>query len=45
MSEVLDVDLLAFEQGDDAQRSAVVDGVMRSSEPASCSRVTTFPTT
>lgn len=28
--EILDVDLLAFEQGSDAQRRAVVDGVMRS---------------
>ncbi len=30
MTEVLDVDLLAFEQGTAAQRRAVVDGVMRS---------------
>jgi isopenicillin N synthase-like dioxygenase len=30
MTEVLDVDLLAFEQGSDAQRRAVIDGVMRS---------------
>src|SRR5690606_15623747 len=28
--EILDVDLLAFERGDAAQRRAVVDGVMRS---------------
>ena len=30
MSEILDVDLLAFEQGSTAQRRAVVDGVRRS---------------
>ena len=30
--EILDVDLLAFESGDDAVRRAVVDGVMRSLE-------------
>ena len=30
MIDVLDVDLLAFEHGSDAQRRAVVDGVMRS---------------
>jgi isopenicillin N synthase-like dioxygenase len=30
VTEVLDVDLLAFEQGSDAQHRAVVDGVMRS---------------
>jgi isopenicillin N synthase-like dioxygenase len=30
MIDVLDVDLLAFEQGSDAQRRAVVDGVARS---------------
>jgi isopenicillin N synthase-like dioxygenase len=30
MTEVLDVDLLAFERGTPAQRAAVVDGVMRS---------------
>lgn len=30
MTDVLDVDLLAFERGNDAQRRAVVDGVMRS---------------
>lgn len=30
MSEILDVDLLAFEQGSRAQRRAVVDGVRRS---------------
>ena len=30
MTDVLDVDLLAFERGSDAQRRAVVDGVMRS---------------
>jgi len=30
MDEILDVDLLAFESGDDATRAAVVDGVMRS---------------
>ncbi len=30
MTEVLDVDLLAFERGSDAQRRAVVDGVTRS---------------
>ncbi len=30
MTDVLDVDLLAFEQGGGAQRRAVVDGVMRS---------------
>ena len=32
MSEILDVDLLAFEQGRPAQRRAVVDGVRRSLE-------------
>jgi isopenicillin N synthase-like dioxygenase len=32
MSEILDVDLLAFEQGSQAQRRAVVDGVRRSLE-------------
>ena len=32
MSEILDVDLLAFEQGSGAQRRAVVDGVRRSLE-------------
>jgi len=32
MSEILDVDLLAFERGDGAQRRAVVDGVRRSLE-------------
>jgi isopenicillin N synthase-like dioxygenase len=31
-SEILDVDLLAFEKGDAAQRAAVVDGVRRSLE-------------
>lgn len=30
MAEILDVDLLAFERGDAAARSAVVDGVMKS---------------
>ena len=30
MDEILDVDLLAFEQGSSAERAAVVDGVMRS---------------
>ncbi|MEM9133278.1 MAG: 2-oxoglutarate and iron-dependent oxygenase domain-containing protein [Actinomycetota bacterium] len=30
MSEILDVDLLAFENGDASQRAAVIDGVMRS---------------
>jgi isopenicillin N synthase-like dioxygenase len=30
MTEVLDVDLLAFERGNDAERRAVIDGVMRS---------------
>ena len=30
MSEILEVDLLAFEQGSAAQRTAVVDGVLRS---------------
>lgn len=30
MSEILEVDLLAFEQGSAAQRAAVVDGVLRS---------------
>jgi isopenicillin N synthase-like dioxygenase len=30
VTDVLDVDLLEFEQGSDAQRRAVVDGVMRS---------------
>ena len=30
MDEILDVDLLAFEKGDAATRSSVVDGVMRS---------------
>ena len=30
MSDILDVDLLAFERGSSAQRRAVVDGVMRS---------------
>ena len=30
MSEILDVDLLAFERGTAAQRRAVVDGVRRS---------------
>lgn len=30
MQDILDVDLLAFEQGTAAQRAAVVDGVMRS---------------
>ncbi len=30
MTDVLDVDLLAFERGSDGQRRAVVDGVMRS---------------
>jgi len=30
MSEILDVDLFAFEQGNAAQQQAVVDGVMRS---------------
>ena len=30
MSEILDVDLLAFERGDAGQRAAVVDGVRRS---------------
>ncbi|MCB0993033.1 MAG: 2-oxoglutarate and iron-dependent oxygenase domain-containing protein [Acidimicrobiales bacterium] len=30
MDEILDVDLLAFEQGTTAQRKAVIDGVMRS---------------
>ncbi len=30
MSDILDVDLLAFERGTDAQRRAVVDGVMAS---------------
>jgi isopenicillin N synthase-like dioxygenase len=30
LTELLDVDLLAFERGSDAQRRAVVDGVMRS---------------
>ncbi|MYH93130.1 MAG: isopenicillin N synthase family oxygenase, partial [Acidimicrobiaceae bacterium] len=28
--EILDVDLVAFERGNQAQRAAVVDGVMRS---------------
>ncbi|MYJ41096.1 MAG: isopenicillin N synthase family oxygenase, partial [Acidimicrobiaceae bacterium] len=28
--DILDVDLAAFERGDQAQRAAVVDGVMRS---------------
>ena len=32
MDDILDVDLLAFEQGDAAGRRAVVDGVMRSLE-------------
>jgi len=32
MSEILDVDLLAFEHGTAAQRGAVVDGVRRSLE-------------
>jgi isopenicillin N synthase-like dioxygenase len=32
MSDILDVDLLAFEHGSDAQRRAVVDGVTRSLE-------------
>ena len=32
MSEILDVDLLAFERGDSSQRRAVVDGVRRSLE-------------
>lgn len=32
MSEILDVDLLAFERGDATQRRAVVDGVRRSLE-------------
>ena len=32
MSEILDVDLLAFERGDSGQRRAVVDGVRRSLE-------------
>ena len=32
MSEILDVDLMAFEQGSPAQRRAVVDGVRRSLE-------------
>ena len=31
-SEILEVDLLAFEQGDATQRRAVVDGVRRSLE-------------
>nr|MDP9334740.1 2-oxoglutarate and iron-dependent oxygenase domain-containing protein [Actinomycetota bacterium] len=30
MTEVLDVDLLAFERGSATQRRAVIDGVMRS---------------
>ncbi len=30
VTDVLDVDLIAFEQGSDAERRAVVDGVMRS---------------
>ncbi len=30
MHDILDVDLLAFEQGTEAQRSAVIDGVMQS---------------
>ena len=30
MNEILDVDLLAFEEGSSSQRAAVVDGVMRS---------------
>ncbi|MDQ1478041.1 MAG: hypothetical protein QOE62_3270, partial [Actinomycetota bacterium] len=30
MTDVLDVDLLEFEQGSDARRRAVVDGVMHS---------------
>ena len=30
MTEILDVDLLAFEQGNSKDRLAVVDGVMRS---------------
>ena len=30
MNEILDVDLLAFEQGSPKERLAVVDGVMRS---------------
>ena len=30
MSEILDVDLLAFERGSQSQRRAVVDGVRRS---------------
>lgn len=32
MDSILDVDLIAFEQGSTAQRAAVVDGVMRSLE-------------
>ena len=32
MSEILDVDLLAFERGSSGQRRAVVDGVRRSLE-------------
>jgi len=32
VADILDVDLLAFEGGDSAQRSAVVDGVMKSLE-------------
>ena len=32
MSEILEVDMLAFERGDRNQRKAVVDGVRRSLE-------------
>ena len=32
VSEILEVDMLAFEQGDRNQRKAVVDGVRRSLE-------------
>ena len=31
-SQVFDVDLLAFERGNDAERKSVVNGVMRSLE-------------
>ena len=31
-SQVFDVDLLAFERGNDVERKSIVDGVMRSLE-------------
>ena len=44
MSEILDVDLLAFERGSGAARQAVVDGVRRSLETGFVYTRTTSPT-